>query len=288
MREGEKGKRRAGSAVVAVVCGVAGAMVVMGGQQQQQRLALLQASLAAPALRAVPKTKQQRLYAVALSTQQPQQKQKKQHMLAALRVDMQLAATGTAVLSKLIRTHTSSGQRVKQQGKLGDNLMKNIVAPRVQSLNVHNAKPMVFPGTAASYGADGGGSGWKKTPVSQMTPEEAWQGQWVYPGFTCYDPLGCELPENPDETRAEAIAEDYADDPSYYGDGGMDDQEKGAPWHAPTPYRGTYMHATFPYENEPTGFFAGFHTVENTGLNVGMGKHREVNSYYYPDSVRVT
>jgi len=33
---------------------------------------------------------------------------------------------------------------------------------------------------------------------------------------------------------------------------------------------------------------AGWHTVENTGLNVGMGKHRDVNSYYYPSATRVT
>ncbi len=28
--------------------------------------------------------------------------------------------------------------------------------------------------------------------------------------------------------------------------------------------------------------------MENSGLTAGMGKHRDVNAYYYPDAVRVT
>ncbi len=32
----------------------------------------------------------------------------------------------------------------------------------------------------------------------------------------------------------------------------------------------------------------GFHTVENSGLTAGRGKHRDANAYYYPEAVRVT
>ena len=148
-------------------------------------------------------------------------------------------------------------------------------------------EPRRFAYDAVAYGADGGGSGWKLPVVGSQSPVQS-AATWEYPGFVCYDPNGCSQPKNPDETVAEAKAEEIADDPSYYGDGGVDDMEVGSPLHSPTPYRGTYMHATFPYESEPTGFFAGWHTAENTGLNVGMGKHRDVNSYFYPEAVRVT
>ena len=129
-----------------------------------------------------------------------------------------------------------------------------------ESLNVENAMSPVFAGTAAVYGADGGGSGWKPTPVSAQDPAQASAQYEDSSGFVCYDPNGCDAPANPTETKAEAVAEAFADDPSYYGDNGVDDQEEGSPGHAGTPYRGSYMHATFPYEKVPTGFFAGHFT----------------------------
>ena len=129
-----------------------------------------------------------------------------------------------------------------------------------ESLNVENAMSPVFAGTAAVYGADGGGSGWKSTPVSAQVPAQASAQYEDSSGFVCYDPNGCDAPANPTETRADAVAEAFADDPSYYGDNGVDDQEEGSPGHARTPYRGSYIHATFPYEKVPTGFFAGHFT----------------------------
>ena len=226
-------------------------------------------------------------HAVKRQSRQPQQHQQ----LLALRLDAQHAAADASVLfheefaladAEALSAASPAPRKLGAKG-----LMQSLQRARTQRLNVPNAKPLVYPNDAAAYGADGGGSGWKATPVGAINAVHT-SAQWEYPGFVCYDPNGCNPPEDPTETQAEARAEAYADDPSYYGDGGVDDAEVGAPWHSPTPYRGTYMHATFPYENEPTGFFAGWHTVENTGLNVGMGKHRDVNSYFYPDAVRVT
>ena len=206
-------------------------------------------------------------------------------LLAALQTDEGYAAADALALAqdmhkapKRVRLR-ALGRREKTQSLHSRS--------RTQSLNVPHAKSLVFPNDAAPYGADGGGSGYRELPSGSTRPVQA-SAQWEYPGFVCYDPNGCDPPEDPDNMAAEAAAESYADDPSYYGDHGVDDQEEGSPWHEGTPYRGSYMHATFPYENEPTGFFAGYHTMENSGLNVGMGKHRDVNSYFYPDAVRVT
>jgi hypothetical protein len=210
-------------------------------------------------------------------------RQRQSKLMAVLSVEDQYAAADAAALAAASATRT---QRLRRHTVTKETL-----------ITVPAANPLVYPGDAAAYGADGGGSGWKDSPVGAINPVQA-SAQWQHllpadglahaPGFVCYDPNGCVQPNDPYETHAEAVAESYADDPSYYGDGGVDDAEVGAPWHKPTPFRGSYMHATFPYENEPTGFFAGWHTVENTGLNVGMGKHRDVNQYYYPDAVRVT
>jgi hypothetical protein len=205
--------------------------------------------------------------------------------VAALQTDDQFAAADARALA---RERRSVPKQVMLHGQVKKATAQGPHAsPTVQSLNVPHAKSLKFPYDASAYGADGGSSGYRALPSGSTTPEQA-SAQWEYPGFACYDPMGCDPPDDPDETKAEAIAEAIADDPSYYGDDGVDDEGGGSPWHKGTPYRGTYMHATFPYENEPTGFFAGFHTVENSGLSVGMGKHRDVNSYYYPDAVRVT
>jgi hypothetical protein len=269
------GRRRKGlEALLVVVAGAcAAALVVLGlVAQPHERPAVLL------------------LHAVLAPGYTGRQRQSKQQLLAALSVDDQYAAADAAALAAASATRT-------QRLRLHTVTKESWESKKAAAETAQAAKPLVFPGDAAAYGADGGGSGWKDSPVGAINPVQA-SAQWQHllpadglahaPGFVCYDPNGCEQPNDPYETHAEAVAESYADDPSYYGDGGVDDTEVGAPWHKPTPFRGSYMHATFPYENEPTGFFAGWHTVENTGLNVGMGKHRDVNQYYYPDAVRVT
>ena len=214
-------------------------------------------------------------------------------VVTTLQSDDKYAAADARALARASALQLSRGSRSAPKKVMLRGRAKKVTAqgsrgsPRVQSLNVPHAKSLPFPYDASAYGADGGGSGYRALPAGSTTPVQA-SAQWEYPGFVCYDPMGCDPPDDPDETKAEAIAESIADDPSFYGDYGVDDEEEGSPWHEGTPFRGTYMHATFPYENEPTGFFAGFHTVENSGLGVGMGKHRDVNSYFYPDAVRVT